>query len=375
MKNKKIDLKSYMMIIALVAIWIIFAVLTNGVFITTRNISNLFRQMTVTGIASLGMAICIIAGYFDLSIGSIIGATGALTAVAMVRWDVGLWQSILMALIFGLLIGLFQGLWVAYGKVPAFIVTLGGQLIFRGVVLWLTDSNTIALNNPTFIFIGQGYIPIWAGYVMAALAVLAFILLDIKRRKGRAQYGFENSGTSSAVIKYIGIILLIGGFILVMNAYQGVPFPLVILIVIVLFLQFMLTKTRSGRYIYAVGGNAHAARLSGINNEKVVLGVFALLGLSGAISGIVSISRLASAMPSGGNGLELDAIASCVIGGISLSGGKGSVKGAIVGALVMTSLSNGMSLMSWDTWIQNIIKGLVLIFAVWFDIINSKKAA
>lgn len=375
MENKRIDLKSYMMIIALIAIWMVFAVLTDGVFISTRNISNLFRQMTVTGIASLGMAICIIAGYFDLSIGSIVGATGALTAVAMVRWGIEVWPAILMALVFGFLIGVFQGLWVAYGKIPAFIVTLGGQLIFRGVVLWLTGSNTIAMNNPTFIFIGQGYIPIYVGYIIAVLAVLLYILFDIRQRKGRIQYGFENSKMSAAVGKYILMAVLIVGFVVIMNAYQGIPFPLVILIVITLFLQFMLMRTRSGRYIYAVGGNEQAARLSGINNERTVLGVFALLGLAGGISGIVSISRLASAMPAGGTGLELDAIASCVIGGISLSGGKGSIKGAIVGALVMASLSNGMSLMSWDTWIQNIVKGMVLILAVWFDIINSKKVA
>lgn len=365
-------LRNYMMVIALAIIWLIFAVLTDQVFITPRNISNLFRQMTVTGIIALGMAVCIIAGYFDLSIGSVVGATGALSAVALVRWELGIVPSILLALCLGLLIGLFQGVWVAYGKIPAFIVTLGGQLIFRGLVLFLTGSNTIALNDPVFIFIGQGYVSKPLGYALTAAAAAILIGLDLRRRHNRQKYGFENPKISVAIMRYVLTVGILCVFIIVMNSYQGLPFPLLLLIVLTLILQFVLMKTRAGRYIYAVGGNSQSARLSGINNERTVLGVFVLLCMTGAVSGVVSIGRLASAMPSTGTGLELDAIASCVIGGISLSGGKGSVWGAILGALVMTSLTNGMSLMAWDTYVQNVVKGIVLILAVWIDVRNSK---
>ena len=330
--------------------------------------------MTVTGIIALGMAVCIIAGYFDLSIGSVVGATGALSAVALVRWDLGVVPSIVLALCLGLLIGLFQGVWVAYGKIPAFIVTLGGQLIFRGLVLFLTDSNTIALNDPTFIFIGQGYLSKPLGYVLTILAAIILIGMDLRHRNSRKKYGFDNPPITSAMFRYAFIVIVLGVFIVVMNSYQGIPFPLLIVIALALLFQFLLMKTRTGRYIYAVGGNSQSARLSGINNERTVLGVFVLLCFTGAVSGIVSIARLASAMPSTGTGLELDAIASCVIGSISLSGGKGSIWGAILGALVMTSLTNGMSLMAWDTYVQNIVKGIVLILAVWIDIRNSKQS-
>lgn len=366
-------IRSYMMVIALILIWLLFAIITEGVFTTPRNLSNLFRQMTVTGIASIGMAVVIIAGNFDLSTGSVIGATGALAAIVMRNFSFGPAVAILITLIFGVFIGLFQGFWIAYAGIPAFIVTLGGSLIFRGVVLWITGSNTIALNDPTFIFIGQGYLSNILGYILSILAITSLIALDLKRRADREKRNFKNEKMSMAILKYVIAVVLIIAFTVVMNAFNGVPFPLAILIALALIISFFLTKTKPGRYLYAVGGNSEAAHLSGINNKKIVLGSFLVLGFTGALSGIVSVSRLAAAMPSGGEGLELDAIASCVIGGVSLSGGKGKVWGAILGALVMASLSNGMSLMSWDTYIQNIVKGFVLILAVWLDVQNQNK--
>lgn len=367
------NIRSYVMIIALAVLWIVFSLLTEGVYTTPRNISNLFRQMATTGVIAIGMTVCIISGYFDLSIGSVVGATGAMAAVATQTLGLSPVLAILMALAFGVLIGAWQGFWIAYRRLPAFIVTLGGQLIFRGAVLWLTQSNTIPVNNETFIFIGQGYVPKTVGYILAAVCLVVMILMDISKRKGRMKYGFKVSATSMAVVKYIIMAVLIGAFIIVMNIYEGIPVALIIVIALALLFAFMLNKTRFGRYVYAVGGNSQAAKLSGINNERTVLGVFIILAVTGAISGIILTGRLAAAMPDSGSGLELDAIAACVIGGVSLSGGKGNVWGALVGALVMTSLANGMSLLTLPTYLQNIINGLVLILAVWVDAINSKK--
>lgn len=369
----KANIRSYVMVIALAALWLIFSLLTDGVYTTPRNISNLFRQMATTGVIAIGMAICIITGYFDLSIGSVVGATGAMAAVALQSWGMSPLVAIILALALGLVIGTWQGFWVAYRRVPAFIVTLGGQLIFRGVVLWLTSSNTIPVNNSVFIFIGQGYVPKIIGYILAAACLIVYVVSDIIKRRERLWYGFEISSASIAVAKYIFMSVLIGAFILIMNIYEGIPIALIILIALVLLFTFVLNKTRFGRYVYAVGGNSQASKLSGINNERTAMTVFIILALTGAISGIILTGRLAAAMPASGTGMELDAIAACVIGGISLAGGKGNIWGAIVGALVISSISNGMSLLSLQTFIQNMINGLVLILAVWFDIMSSKK--
>lgn len=367
------NIRSYVMIIALVVLWIVFSLLTDGVYTTPRNISNLFRQMATTGVIAIGMTVCIISGYFDLSIGSVVGATGAMAAVAIKDLGLSPLVAIVMALAMGVVIGAWQGFWIAYRRLPAFIVTLGGQLIFRGVVLWLTQSNTIPVNNETFIFIGQGYVDKTVGYVLAALCLVVMIWMDINKRKGRVKYGFKVSAMSMAIVKYIVMAVLISAFIVVMNIYEGIPVALIILIALALFFAFLLNKTRFGRYVYAVGGNSQASKLSGINNERTVMGVFIILAVTGAISGIILTGRLAAAMPASGSGLELDAIAACVIGGVSLSGGKGNIWGALVGALVMTSLANGMSLLTLPTFLQNIINGLVLILAVWVDTLNSKK--
>ena len=372
-KTLKTHLRSYVMIIALAVLWIVFSILTEGIYTTPRNISNLFRQMATTGVITIGMTVCILSGYMDLSIGSVVGATSAMAAVALQVWKLDPIVAVMIALGFGALIGVWQGFWVAYCKVPAFIVTLGGQLIFRGMVLLLTKSNTIPVNNSTFICIGQQYVSKIAGYILAAGALLIFVILDIVNRQGRSKYGFKVSTPIIAGIKYISAAIVIGIFILIMNIYEGIPNALIILIILVLIMTFILNKTRFGRYVYAVGGNSNAAKLSGINNERTIMGVFILLGLSGAISGVILTGRLAAAMPDGGSGMELNAIAACVIGGVSLSGGKGKIWSAIVGALVMTSLTNGMSLLSLPTFMQNFINGLVLILAVWFDIMSSNK--
>lgn len=368
----KANIRSYIMVIALVVLWIIFSALTKGVFIMPRNLSNLFRQMSTTGIISVGMTLVIICGYMDLSIGSVVGATSALVAVLVTNFKVNPVMAIFAALVFGLLIGAFEGFWTAYMKVPAFIATLGGQLIFRGATLFITSSKSIKVNNPDIIFIGQAYVPMVIGVVFAAVAIVVIILSEIRSRKNSAKYELEVVPLQKSIRKIVLLSILIVAFMYVMYAYKGIPISLLILLALAILADFVLKKTKYGNSEYAVGGNAQAARLSGIDDKKVVFIAFLILGVTGAISGVVLTGRLAAGMPASGTGMELDAIAACVIGGISLSGGKGNVWGALVGALVMASIANGMSLLSLQTYTQDVINGLVLILAVFADVISTK---
>lgn len=369
----KTNLRSYIMVIALVALWIVFSVLTQGVFITPRNMSNLFRQMATTGIIAVGMSMLIITGYMDLSVGSIVGATSALVAVMVTNFKMSPIVAVLAALVFGLVIGAFEGFWTAYMGVPAFIVTLGGQLIFRGATLFITSSKSVKVNNPDIIFIGQAYIPLAVGMIIAVAAAAIIVFSELKSRRDASKYELEVVPLSVSIRKIVILLALIAAFMGVMYAYKGIPVALLILLALAVIANFVLKETEYGSSEYAVGGNAQAARLSGIDDKKIVFIAFLILGLTGAISGIVLTGRLAAGMPASGTGMELDAIAACVIGGISLSGGKGNVWGALVGALVMASIANGMSLLSLQTYAQEIINGLVLILAVFADVISSKK--
>lgn len=369
----KANIRSYIMVIALIVLWIIFSVLTDGVFIAPRNLSNLFRQMATTGIIAIGMTMLVICGYMDLSVGSIVGATSALVAVMVTNFKMSPVIAIVAALVFGLLIGAFEGFWTSYMGVPAFIVTLGGQLIFRGATLFITSSKSIKVNDPDIIFIGQAYVPFAVGVVLAVAAAVVIIWSEFKSRKDCAKYDLEVQPMGSSIRKIVLLLALILAFMCVMYAYKGIPIALLILLALAVVANFILKKTTYGNSQYAVGGNAQAARLSGINDKKIVFIAFLILGVTGAISGVVLTGRLAAGMPASGTGMELDAIAACVIGGISLSGGKGNVWGALVGALVMSSIANGMSLLSLPTYAQDVINGLVLILAVFADVISSKK--
>ncbi len=378
------------MIFALLAIWIFFSAVTDGIFFEARNLSNLFRQTAVISFLAVGMVFIIISGHIDLSVGSIAGLTGAVAAMMQVKW-LGPWlfarfpdsqvseisfyisiAAILSALLLGALIGLFQGFWTAYQNVPSFIVTLAGMLIFRGAILGITDGITISPMETFFRDIGQAYVPASAGWAISLTAsVLCAFLMWNKRRK-TISYGlpagplwtFGLAVSSSA----LGIII----FTAVMNKYCGIPAPVIILLAVSALMIFLSNNTTFGRYIYAIGGNKEAARLSGIDIPKILLWNFAIMGALSAAGGIVLTARLDAATANAGSMFELSAIAACVIGGCSLSGGRGSITGALIGALVMASLDNGMSLMNVQIFWQQIIKGLVLLSAVWVDSRNTK---
>ncbi|WP_127015515.1 sugar ABC transporter permease [Anoxybacter fermentans] len=368
-----IDVKTYMMIIALVAIWIIFTVITGGSFLTARNISNLFRQSVFTSMLAIGMVMVIILGEIDLSVGSIVGLTGGIIAIFDVWLDMEPVLAILITLAVGILLGLWNGWWVAYKKVPSFIVTLGGMLIFRGILIGITKGTTIGPMSGLFRYLGKDYLPDYVGIILGILGAIFIIFNQYKTRKDKLKYDFEILPLKLEIVKTIFFVLLIVLFVLIMNSYHGIPVPLVLLLILMIIFIYITRNTVFGRHIYAIGGNKEAAQLSGINITKITLLVFMLNGLMASIGGILLTSRLNAASVAAGQNAELDAIAACVIGGASLMGGIGSVGGAIIGAIVMASLDNGMSLLNVPMFWQSIVKGLVLITAVWVDISSKKK--
>lgn len=367
------SLRAYVMIAVLALIWIFFHWATGSVFMTSRNLSNLMTQMSVTGILAVGMLMLIVSGNIDLSVGSVLGFAGAVAAYSLTGLGYGLPVSIAMAIIIGVLIGVFQGTLTAYLNIPAFIVTLGGLLAWRGATKWLLGGNTIPIADSTFISIGQSNIPQNLGWIIAGVAVLFVIFFALRNARSVKEYGLGEANYGGALLKAAIPIGAIVAFIWVMNSYQGVPIPVLIFVAVALGGAFLTSSTVFGRYLYAIGGNADAARLSGINNKRNILKVYALLGALTGVAALIFTARVGSAAPDAGTLKELDAIAACVIGGASLMGGRGTIFGACIGALIMASLDNGMSLMNVRDFMQDIIKGSILVVAVGLDMMGRKQ--
>jgi len=327
----------------------------------------------VTSILAIGMVLVIVAGHIDLSVGSILGLTGGLAAIFSNWLELPAIVVILATLAAGAILGLVQGWLVAYKMIPAFIVTLGGMMVFRGTLMGVTKSMTIPVSDKVLALLGNAYFASGFGIILGVLAIALIVWSTLRKRRSRQKYGFEVAPFVVDVIKMAALSLLVIAFVLVMNAYKGIPFPIIFVIVLAAIFFFLSTKTTFGRHIYAIGGNLEAARLSGINIRRKTMTVFLLSGLLASIASIILTSRLASATITAGNMAEMDAIAACVIGGTSLMGGAGTVLGALIGALVMTSLDNGMSLMGLESFWQYVVKGSILVFAVWLDISNRRK--
>ncbi|CAN5387955.1 sugar ABC transporter permease [soil metagenome] len=363
-------LRAYIMIIVVGLIWGYFHWATDSIFLTPRNLSNLMTQMSVTAIIAVGMLMVIVSGNIDLSVGSLLGFAGGISAYVITVLEFGLPASIGAAIAVGVVIGGFHGILTAYLNIPAFIVTLGGLLAWRGAVKWLLGGNTIPISDSTFKAIGNDYLPMSMGWILAAAAIIFLLVMAYRRARSVKEYGLGEANYSAELIKTIVPIGGVVAFILVMNAYQGVPIPVLILLAVALFGAFLTNSTTFGRYLYAIGGNADAARLSGINNKRNVVAVFALLGALTGIAALIFTARVGSAAPDAGVLKELDAIAACVIGGASLMGGRGTIFGACLGALIMASLDNGMSLMNVRDFMQDIIKGSILVAAVGLDMMG-----
>jgi len=352
---------------AIVLIALFFTWTTDGAWLSARNVSNLLRQTAITGILAVGMVFVIISAEIDLSVGSMMGLLGGAAAIFDVWLGWPLPLTIVVTLVMGLLLGTWNGWWVAYRKVPSFIVTLAGMLAFRGILVGITDGTTVAPTSPAMSQIGQSYLPGGIGFGFGFAGLALFILWQWRLRLRRQQLGLAQTSVSGALVRQVVTAVLVLGAIWLLNDYRGVPTPVLLLALLLLGGMFMATRTAFGRRIYAIGGNLDAARLSGINVARTKLAVFAINGVMVAIAGLILSSRLGAGSPSAGNIAELDAIAACVIGGTSLAGGVGSVAGAVIGAFIMASLDNGMSMMDVPTFWQYIVKGAILLLAVWMD--------
>jgi len=363
---------------------LVFSILSDGVFMSPRNISNLINSMGYIAVLAVGMTLILIIKHIDLSVGYVAGFLGAVAAMLMTSLNLPVLVVIPIILMLGILIGLFNGFMVAKLQLPAFVVSLAGMLIFRGALLQVTaKTGTVIIPNKTFNNIGVGYIPdpvkLLPGFhtltlVIGALFIVFFIMAQFKNRKNKLKYQFEVVPIKIFYIKLVFVSALIAYVTFILSDYNGLSWTVVIVLIVVALYHFLTTKTVLGRHIYAVGGNDEAAKLSGIDVKKVTLFVFSSMSMLAALSGILYTARLQSATVTAGTGFELDAIASAYVGGVSAAGGVGKVTGSIIGALVMASLTSGMNLLNVGASYQYIIRGAILILAVVFDVQTRNKA-
>jgi D-xylose transport system permease protein len=370
-------LRAYTMMFALVAIWLFFQWATidarnpYGLFLSGVNFSKLMQQTAVTGVLAVGMLMVIVSGNIDLSVGSLVGLAGATAALAQGR---GLVFALGIAIVVAVVVGAFQGALVAYVNVPAFIVTLGGLLAWPGISFWRTQGSTIPVEIPFFRKIGVENVPPEIGYLLAVLVIAAIVWFTFQQNRSRRRHGLSPRSLVATIVGIVFPAVVTIAFVLLMNSQGGIPILFIIMFAVALFGAFLTQNTTFGRYLYAIGGNPEAARLSGINLRRHILAVFALMGALVGIAAILHTARLSAATPDAGRLMELDAIAACVIGGTSLMGGRGTVFGAIVGALIMASLDNGMNLVGVQSYVQPIVKGAVLVTAVGLDMAGRRKS-
>src|ERR1041384_5713300 len=364
------------MLLALIVIWLFFQWATidsnhqYGLFLGAINFSKLLQQTAVTGVLAVGMLMVIVSGNIDLSVGAVVGLAGGIAAMTQ-GW--GLVPCLALAIVVGLVIGAIQGSLVAYVNIPSFIVTLGGLQAWRGVILKLTKGATIPIELPFFRSLGRDFIDPRIGFVLAAIAVAAIAWSNISRNRARRKHGLLPLSIAAIAVRIAIPSVVIVAFIFLMNQAGGVPIPVIFLLAVALIGAFLTANTTFGRYLYAIGGNPDAARLSGINLKRHILAAFCLMGALAGLASILHTARVGSASPDAGTLMELDAIASCVIGGTSLMGGRGTVFGAVLGALILASLDNGMSLLNVENWAQYVVKGGVLVAAVGFDMFGRRK--
>ncbi|MFQ3230322.1 sugar ABC transporter permease [Reinekea sp.] len=369
---QKSHIQLFAMVAAILIIIVFFSVMTEGAFISPRNVSNLLRQTAIVGILAIGMVFVIISAEIDLSVGSMMGLLGGIAAILDVWYNFPIGLTIVLTLSAGLLLGLFNGWWVAYQKVPSFIVTLAGMLAFRGMLVGITNGATVAPTSSGMSVIGQSYLPSSLGSSIIGIICLGLIARVILRRKALVRYDLPMKAAKldygQAAFGVFGLLALL----LILEDYRGIPLPILIMGSLILLATYIAQKTGFGRSIYAIGGNIEASRMSGLNVERIKMLVFGFNGVMVAVAALVLTSRLGAGSPAAGNMAELDAIAACVIGGASLAGGVGAVFGAIMGALIMASLDNGMSMLNVPTFWQLIVKGMILLLAVWLDVKTKK---
>lgn len=380
------NIQTYMIAIALVSIWIVFAIATQGSYISPQNISNLFRQMSVTSLMAAGMVLIIVTGGIDLSVGRLAGFVSVVVAFFQAnRWNtvfpdqpaLAALMSVLIGLAVGIGWGVAQGYIIAYLRVPAFIVTLGSMFILQGLVLLQTEGKTIPANQPVFSDIGQGYLQAELGWILAAIVIGVLFLTLFRGRRNKQKYGFPLPSLTVDVLKTVFYSALLVVYVAVVNSYKvapGIPYPVLLLALVAVVMTYVSNNTRFGRYAYAIGGNREAARLSGINIRRSIFLIFVLMGFLSGIAGIVLAAYVGYGTIGAGSGYELDVIASAILGGTSTLGGIGTIPGAMIGGLIMASLSTGLQMLNAPPAATYVIKGVVLVLAVLLDVYFKKKS-
>ncbi|MGR3781787.1 MAG: multiple monosaccharide ABC transporter permease [Albimonas sp.] len=383
MRYLRRHLREFGILFALIVIMAFFQVATDGILLKPVNLTNLFLQNSYIVIMAIGMLLVIVAGHIDLSVGSVLGFVGALAAVMIVQWGLPWPVAGLLCLVAGAIIGMAQGYWVAYFGIPSFIVTLAGMLVFKGLTLWLLAGQSVGPFPEEFRLISSGFVPDLFGgeglnlFSLALMVAAAALVLALAVRTRRRQLA---AGTADEPLVFfaaknllIFVALVWMGWL--MADFRGLPNVFIVMALLIAIYSFLTARTTAGRRIYAIGGNAKAATLSGINAKRLTFLTFANMGMLAALAGVVFAARLNTATPKAGLGFELDVIAAVFIGGASMSGGVGTVIGAVVGAFIMGVMNNGMSILGIGIDWQQVIKGLVLLAAVIFDVMNKKKGA
>ncbi|MDR0376777.1 MAG: sugar ABC transporter permease [Spirochaetaceae bacterium] len=376
----KTNIRSYSMFLMLVLIMVIFAVLTRGTNFNSRNFTNIFIQYSYVLILAVGMVQVIIIGGIDLSVGSVCAFVGAISAM-LYNTGIGIVPTIIVSLLAGMAIGMFQGFWIAKLQIPAFIVTLAGMLLFRGLTYIITNISPISLKDEGYKQLASGYFPNMnvggvdlTPLLIGLVVVIAFIVIEIVSRGNRKRNSFTVIPAPLFAAKLALVSILVLALCQRFATYRGLPVVVAVLGVTILAFDYMMKNTVLGRYIYAVGGNARSAKLSGINSEMVSFTVYCMMGGLTGLAAVVSTGYMNSALPQAGNMFEMDAIAACYIGGVSASGGIGTVVGVIVGGLVMAAINNGMSLMNLGAHWQYVVKATILLLAVFYDVYTRRKA-
>lgn len=387
MENKKtvnIDMKQYGMFLVLIAVYLIFAIMTGGKNMSYANINNLIMQNGYVVILAVGMLLCVLTGNVDLGVGSVVALTGAMAGIIMVDMKANMWIAIIVALAIGVLCGMFAGFFIAIMHVPPFIVTLATMLMGRGATYTILKAQTKGPLPANYNFIGAGFLPTikipfgdgtldLLSIIVALVFSIVIVFNEIKAINTKKKYGFALNPMWQTIVKDAVLIFIIWFVFYKIGRYNGIPFVLLIMGTIVGIYYFLTSKTVAGRQIYALGGNRKAAQLSGINTDKVFFWVYTNMGMLAGVAGVVLAARNGSATPKAGDQFEMDAIASCYLGGAAVAGGAGTIMGAVVGAFIMGILNNGMSLFGWSTDIQKIVKGAVLLGAVTVDLMSKRK--
>jgi D-xylose transport system permease protein len=372
---QRVNWRAYAMVLVLLLIWVVFESLTGGLFLSSRNITNLLRQSSLVALLASGMVLVIVSGNIDLSAGSAVGLTAIIAAEAQVVFGLPTGTAVVLALLAGVAMGVWQGFWIAYMNVPSFVVTLGGMLLFRGIGLVLTQGLTISPFEDSFVQIGQGFLASLPSLGLVVAAYLVYLATAARRiTRASSRSGGKVLGIGNSALLALGLLIAAAFFGSVFARYLGIPLPVLLVGVVAAVLSFSARKTRFGRHLYAIGGNREACRLAGINIARNTFLVFVLMGILYGVVGVILAARLNAAAPNGGVFMELDAIAAAVIGGSSLAGGIGTIEGALVGALLIQSIANGMSLMNVVSFYQLVVTGILLIIAVYIDIRTNRRA-